>query len=303
MSGGLPGDLLAQPFMQHALLAGTAIAVLCGLVGYFVVLRGQLFAGDALSHVAFAGALAALAAGIDLRLGLFAATIGVGVVLGLLGGRGTTDDALRHVVDALVPAMLETREAARARKDYAEADRIRGALAASGLVVEDTPDGTRWRVGQAKDHSLARGEGLERLGPEAAECLATVAPRFDQAGGPEAAHVPADERLREADVLDQVRHAGVSEREALDDPQAVDVGEGLVDDAQLAEVFGRVGDGSERGPKSGPGRAQWGCPRARLDQPRFISTVVDPTASENPLSSSRQAATAREVGCEDQSPR
>jgi zinc/manganese transport system permease protein len=86
--------LLGQPFMQHALLAGTAIALLAGLVGYFVVLRGQVFAGDALSHVAYAGALAALAAGIDLRFGLFAATVTVGVVLGALGGRAITDDVV-----------------------------------------------------------------------------------------------------------------------------------------------------------------------------------------------------------------
>ncbi len=44
------GHMLSHPFIQHALLAGTAIAVLSGLVGYFVVLRGQVFAGDALSQ-------------------------------------------------------------------------------------------------------------------------------------------------------------------------------------------------------------------------------------------------------------
>lgn len=87
-------DVLSQPFMQHALLAGTAVAMLSGLVGYFVVLRSQVFAGDALSHVAYTGALGALAAGVDLRLGLFAATIAVAVVLGLLGGRGITDDVV-----------------------------------------------------------------------------------------------------------------------------------------------------------------------------------------------------------------
>jgi zinc/manganese transport system permease protein len=87
-------NMLALPFIQDALIAGTAIALLSGLVGYFVVLRGQVFAGDALSHVAYAGALAALAAGVDLRLGLFAATITVGVALGVLGGRGTTDDVI-----------------------------------------------------------------------------------------------------------------------------------------------------------------------------------------------------------------
>jgi cysteinyl-tRNA synthetase len=57
------------------------------------------------------------------------------------------DDKLRGAVDHLVPAMLEARQAARERKDFAEADRIRDALAAAGVVVEDTPTGPRWRVG------------------------------------------------------------------------------------------------------------------------------------------------------------
>jgi zinc/manganese transport system permease protein len=82
------------PFLFHAVLAGTAIAAAAGLVGYFVVLRTQVFTGDALSHVAFTGALAALALGIDERLGLFAATIGVGIALGALGGRGRADDVV-----------------------------------------------------------------------------------------------------------------------------------------------------------------------------------------------------------------
>ena len=70
--------MFAHEFMRNAFLAGTFVALACGLVGYFVVLRSQVFAGDALSHVAFTGALAAAAAGIDIRLGLFAATIVVG---------------------------------------------------------------------------------------------------------------------------------------------------------------------------------------------------------------------------------
>jgi zinc/manganese transport system permease protein len=84
--------MLAYPFMRHAFLAGTLIAAACGLAGFFVVLRAQVFTGDALSHVAFTGALAALAAGIDLRLGLFAATIVVAMALGALGRRGHAGD-------------------------------------------------------------------------------------------------------------------------------------------------------------------------------------------------------------------
>jgi zinc/manganese transport system permease protein len=82
------------PFLQHALLAGTGIALACGLVGYFLVLRAQVFTGDALSHVAFTGALAALALGLDSRLGLFAATAVIALLMGALGRRGRADDVV-----------------------------------------------------------------------------------------------------------------------------------------------------------------------------------------------------------------
>jgi zinc/manganese transport system permease protein len=86
--------MLAHEFMRNAFLAGTFVALACGLIGYFVVLRGQVFAGDALSHVAFAGALAAAAAGIDIRLGLFVATILVALGMGGLGDRARPDDVV-----------------------------------------------------------------------------------------------------------------------------------------------------------------------------------------------------------------
>jgi zinc/manganese transport system permease protein len=80
--------MFSQEFMRNALLAGTFIALACGVSGWFVVLRGQVFAGDALSHVAFPGALAAAAAGVDERVGLFAATVAVGAGIGALGRTG-----------------------------------------------------------------------------------------------------------------------------------------------------------------------------------------------------------------------
>ncbi len=86
--------MFAHEFIRNAFLAGTFIALACGLTGYFVVLRSQVFAGDALSHVAFTGALAAAAAGIDIRLGLFAATILVAGGIGLLGERARPDDVV-----------------------------------------------------------------------------------------------------------------------------------------------------------------------------------------------------------------
>jgi zinc/manganese transport system permease protein len=86
--------MLAQEFMRNALVTGTAVGIACGLVGWFVVLRAQVFAGDALGHIAFTGALAAAAAGADTLVGLFAATILGGLLLGVLGERARADDVV-----------------------------------------------------------------------------------------------------------------------------------------------------------------------------------------------------------------
>jgi len=61
-------------------------------------------------------------------------------------GAAGTDEALRVALDALVQATLAQREAARARRDFATADSLRDALAEAGILVEDTPTGTRWEL-------------------------------------------------------------------------------------------------------------------------------------------------------------
>ena len=94
--------MFAHEFVRNAWLAGTAIAVASGLIGYFLVLRAQVFAGDALSHVAFTGALAAAAAGIDIRIGLFGATIVIALLLGSLGERSHADDVTIGVTFAAI---------------------------------------------------------------------------------------------------------------------------------------------------------------------------------------------------------
>lgn len=55
-------------------------------------------------------------------------------------------DDLHGVVDSLVHLVLEQRQAARARKDYAAADAIRDQLGLAGLAIEDTPSGPRWTL-------------------------------------------------------------------------------------------------------------------------------------------------------------
>ena len=94
--------MFAHEFFRNAFLAGTFIALACGTVGYFLVLRVQVFAGDALSHVAFTGALAAAAAGLDTRIGLFAATVTIALVLAVIGERAGADDVAIGIVFAWI---------------------------------------------------------------------------------------------------------------------------------------------------------------------------------------------------------
>ncbi len=60
-------------FMANALEAGTAVAVMAGAIGWFMVLRRQTFAGHTLSLIAFPGAAGAALAGIPLAFGYFGA--------------------------------------------------------------------------------------------------------------------------------------------------------------------------------------------------------------------------------------
>ncbi|HLJ08621.1 MAG TPA: metal ABC transporter permease, partial [Acidimicrobiia bacterium] len=97
LAGAWAGPL-SQDFFRQAFAAGTAAAVAAGLVGSFLVLRNQVFAADALSHVAFTGGLAALALGFAARTGVFGATVAVAVLLAVLGGRARLGDVVTGVV-------------------------------------------------------------------------------------------------------------------------------------------------------------------------------------------------------------
>ena len=65
------GELLEYHFMINALLAGSVVAVMAGIVGWLMVLRGEAFAGHTLSMMAFPGAAAAALAGVPGAWGYF----------------------------------------------------------------------------------------------------------------------------------------------------------------------------------------------------------------------------------------
>src|SRR5436305_6406167 len=79
--------MLSYGFMRQAVLVGTILSLVASLVGYFVVLRHQAFAGESLSDVAFTGALAGAVLGIDPLVGLQIATITVALAMGVFGER------------------------------------------------------------------------------------------------------------------------------------------------------------------------------------------------------------------------
>jgi zinc/manganese transport system permease protein len=79
--------LLQQEFVQNALLAGTIVAIVTAVIGYFVVLRSQTFAGEALSHIGFAGATGAAVLGIGSLLGMAVFTLLAAMGMGTLGER------------------------------------------------------------------------------------------------------------------------------------------------------------------------------------------------------------------------
>ena len=71
-------------FVQHAFAASGIVALVAGVVGYFLVLRRQTFAGHALSHVGFAGATGAALVGLDPMLGLMVVTLLASTWMGAL---------------------------------------------------------------------------------------------------------------------------------------------------------------------------------------------------------------------------
>jgi zinc/manganese transport system permease protein len=74
-------------FMRSAFMASGMVAILAGLVGFFLVLRGQTFAGHALSHVGFTGATGAVLFGLSPLAGLVGFTVIAGFAMGALGER------------------------------------------------------------------------------------------------------------------------------------------------------------------------------------------------------------------------
>lgn len=76
-------SVFQYPFIRNAFLAGSVVAAVAGFAGYFLVTRGLVFAGHALSHIGFAGAAGALVIGVPPVYGLFLFTTAAAAGIGL----------------------------------------------------------------------------------------------------------------------------------------------------------------------------------------------------------------------------
>ena len=93
--------MLTYDFVLRAFAASGVVALVAGTVGWFLVLRGQTFAGHALSHVGFAGATGAALVGVPPLAGMVAFTLLAGVAMGLIAERLSGRDVAIGIVLAL----------------------------------------------------------------------------------------------------------------------------------------------------------------------------------------------------------
>ena len=67
-------------------------------------------------------------------------------VLGLLEGAGREREPVDAQLQARVESLVNRRQEARKLRDFAEADRLRDELTGLGVLMEDTPAGTTWKL-------------------------------------------------------------------------------------------------------------------------------------------------------------
>lgn len=90
--------IFSYEFMRNAFAASSAAAIVCGAIGYFLVLRREVFAGHAISHAAFPGATGAVLVGLSPTLGLMLFAVAAGLGLSALGEKAQRDAAIGIVL-------------------------------------------------------------------------------------------------------------------------------------------------------------------------------------------------------------
>jgi zinc/manganese transport system permease protein len=91
-------DLLALPFVQHALIASAVLGLIAGVLAPLIVARGMAFAVHGTSELAFTGAAGALLAGVSVSLGAVLGAVAASLLFGILGLRRRDRDSAIGVV-------------------------------------------------------------------------------------------------------------------------------------------------------------------------------------------------------------
>ena len=79
--------IFQYPFIQNAVIAGSIVAIVAAVLGYFLIVRGLSFAGHALSSIGFAGAAGAVLLGVSPVYGLMVFTVTASIAISILGQR------------------------------------------------------------------------------------------------------------------------------------------------------------------------------------------------------------------------
>src|SRR3954471_16023344 len=98
-------EILQSPFMEHALIGGSLVAIAAGLLGYFVITRQNAFAAHALAHIGFPGATGAILIGVPVTLGLAVFCVGGGLLIALFGRRVGDREIATGTILALATAL------------------------------------------------------------------------------------------------------------------------------------------------------------------------------------------------------
>ena len=90
--------IFQYPFIQNAFIAGSIVAIVAAVLGYYLIVRGLSFAGHALSSIGFAGAAGAVLLGVSPIYGLMVFTVAASIAISILGREVRERDVATGVI-------------------------------------------------------------------------------------------------------------------------------------------------------------------------------------------------------------
>ena len=98
-------QVLQAPFMRNAIIGGSIVALVSGIIGYFVIVRSSSFATHALAHIGFPGATGAVLVGAPVTLGLAVFCVAGALAIGALGRRASERDVATGTILAFATGL------------------------------------------------------------------------------------------------------------------------------------------------------------------------------------------------------